>query len=123
MKRSAHLACGPGEIDRSGAGPVDRKTFGLEPRGGRLNILRSQAELLLELFGRKPLVIVRRLGVLLIASEIVELLLLFTREGAAEAACAPWGNCRQPPRDRFGRWLPGVCCREAQPGDSGPPAV
>ena len=63
MNRSAecmaYLARCPGKVNRSCVDHVDCKTLGLEPVGDRFDVLGSQAELLLELLGSKPFVVIR----------------------------------------------------------------
>ena len=42
---SSHLACGPGEINRSRVNHIDRKTVRLEPRGDDVEVLWGKTEL------------------------------------------------------------------------------
>ena len=62
MNRSAeyiaHLARGPGKVNGSCIDHIDCKTLGLEPVGDRFDVLGSQAELLLELLGSKPFMLI-----------------------------------------------------------------
>ena len=63
MNRSAEcgarLARGPGKVNGSWVDHIYCKTLGLEPVGDRFDVLGSQAELLLELLGNEPIVVIR----------------------------------------------------------------
>ena len=76
----AHLPGGAGENNGLRVNDVDREARRLEPRGDGFGIFGSEAEALLKFGGRQPLVVVRRLGVLLIARELVQLLLFLGGE-------------------------------------------
>ncbi len=80
VKGVAYLARGAREVNRSWIECVDDKALGSEPSGDDNHILGRKAELLLELFGREPVMIVGRFRVLLVANKLVEFLLVFRRK-------------------------------------------
>lgn len=84
MKGATDIGGVPGKINRGRSVAVDRKAFRLEPCGDGLYIFGGQAESLPEFRGRESFVIEGRFGVLLIACQFIQRLLLFRRKSQQE---------------------------------------
>ena len=102
VKCLTYLARGPGKLQyRSPFRSSHLKAVGLQPSGNCLHVRVRRAEFLPEFLRGEPLVIIRRMPVLLIVKQLAQRQLLFRTAFQHQQHSLHWQRCRRSPQIEF----------------------